>query len=222
MGSAFQALPPLQSDYPLTPGQIDQFRRDGHVLLRGVCTPGEVAAYRPVLGEAVDRFKAKAKPLAERDTYGKAFLQIETIWVSDGRARGYVMARRFARIAAQLMGVRGVRLYHDQALFKEGGGGHTPRHQDEHYWPLLTDNTVRMWMPLVDVTPYTGVMGFALRSHTRGCPGNLPISDTSESVFRELVHSEGFPLAPGQAMAAGDATFRGGWTLHNAPANTAA
>lgn len=35
----------------------------------------------------------------------------------------FVMARRFAKVAAELMGVDGVRIYHDQALFKEPSGG---------------------------------------------------------------------------------------------------
>ena len=33
----------------------------------------------------------------------------------------FTLARRFAKIAADLMGVEGVRIYHDQALFKEPG-----------------------------------------------------------------------------------------------------
>ena len=34
------------------------------------------------------------------------------------------------------MGVEGVRLYHHQALFKEPGGGYTPWHAGQFYWPL--------------------------------------------------------------------------------------
>lgn len=48
-------------------------------------------------------------------------------------------------------------MYHDQALFKEPGGGPTPWHQDRFYSPLTTENTVTMWMPLVDVPAGDGV-----------------------------------------------------------------
>ena len=80
------------------------------------------------------------------------------LWTHDERVRAFVFARRFARAAAELMGVAGVRLYHDQALFKEPGGGITPWHQDQFYWPLDTDAHVTLWMPLVRVTPEMGPM----------------------------------------------------------------
>jgi ectoine hydroxylase-related dioxygenase (phytanoyl-CoA dioxygenase family) len=130
-----------------------------------------------------------------------------------------VLARRFAKIAARLMGVKGVRLYHDQALYKEGGGGRTPWHQDQYYWPLLTDRTITMWMPLVDLTTRMGVMSFASGSHRAGYLGTLPISDASQSFFQDFVRERGYPLVHGVDMAAGDATFHSGWTLHSAPPN---
>src|SRR5207249_11996994 len=58
-------------------------------------------------------------------------------------------------------------LYHDQALFKEAGGGRTPWHQDMYYWPLDTDRTITMWMPLVDVPAEVGSMLFASGSQDR-------------------------------------------------------
>src|SRR6185295_14989007 len=73
--------------------------------------------------------------------------------------RRFVCAPRFARVAALLLGVCGVRLYHDQALFKEPGGRPTPWHRDQYYWPLDTDDTVTMWMPLVG---YVAARRFAL------------------------------------------------------------
>ena len=59
-------------------------------------------------------------------------------------------------------------IYHDQALFKEPGGGHTPWHQDQFYWPFDTEKTITMWMPLADLDPRVGSMTFATGSHTRG------------------------------------------------------
>jgi ectoine hydroxylase-related dioxygenase (phytanoyl-CoA dioxygenase family) len=79
-----------------------------------------------------------------------------------------------------------------------------------------------MWMPLADVTESMGTMTFASGSHREGFLSSLQISDESESYFDRLVRERGFPLSRSGAMAAGDATFHAGATLHSAPGNTSA
>ena len=119
--------------------------------------------------------------------YGKAFLKGMNLWLKDEGLRRFVLAGRFAKIAADLLGVEDVRVYHDQALRKEPGGGITPWHQEQHYWPLDADNTIAMWMPLVDVSPEMGTMRFASGSHLDGYLGDMPISDDSEKQFEEYI-----------------------------------
>src|SRR5437868_6651386 len=175
-----EALPDLSHDYEVSTAQIARYQRDGHILLRGVATSGELAVYRPCILEAVRRYNTETRPLDERDTYGKAFLQTMQLGERDDAVRRFVLARRFGRIAANLMGVEGVRLYLDQALFKEPGGGFTPWHQDQLYWPLDTDKTITMWMPLVDIAPEVGSMTFVSGSHALDYHEMTAISDLSE------------------------------------------
>lgn len=209
----------LSQDYPISRAQVEAYQRDGHVLLRGVATPDVVAVYRKAITDAVRRLNTETRPLEERDTYGKAFLQTMNLWEHDEVVKRFVFARRFAKIAADLMGVSAVRLYHDQALYKEAGGGKTPWHQDQYYWPLDTDKTITMWMPLVHATAEMGTMTFATGSHRTGFLGHLEISDHSEEFFEAFVKERGFRLTPSGEMAAGDAAFHSGWTLHSAPGN---
>jgi ectoine hydroxylase-related dioxygenase (phytanoyl-CoA dioxygenase family) len=212
-------LPTLSGHYDLSADAVAAFQRDGHVLLRGVASTSEVAAFRPVVSSAVTRFNRESRPLAERDTYGKAFLQVLNLWEHDADVRRFVFAERFANIAAQLLGTERVRIYHDQALVKEPGGGHTPWHQDAIYWPLEGTRCITMWMPLVDISTDMGIMTFVNGSNTNAL-GEEAISDGSEAHFDALVNQTGATLSVPIAMQAGDATFHGGWTLHKAGANT--
>jgi ectoine hydroxylase-related dioxygenase (phytanoyl-CoA dioxygenase family) len=212
-------LPALNDRFDLAPEVVAAYQDHGHVLVQGVASADEVAAFRPVIAAAVTRFNRESRPLAERDTYGKAFIQVLNLWREDAEVSRFVLAARFAGVAADLLGVESVRIYHDQALVKEPGGGHTPWHQDAIYWPLDGTRCVTMWMPLVNVTTDMGLMTFVNRSNT-GELGGAAISDDSEAHFDSLVGRTGAKLSVPVSMSAGDATFHGGWTLHKAGANT--
>ncbi|SHM99328.1 phytanoyl-CoA dioxygenase family protein [Mucilaginibacter sp. OK098] len=214
-----QTLPSLD-DFIKTPqGNIDEFQEKGHTLFKGVLTADEIDIYRPVIVNAADKYNTEKRKLEDRDTYGKAFLQIMNLWQSDEDARRFVLGKRMAKIAADLMGVRNVRLYHDQALFKEPGGGPTPWHQDQYYWPIDTFNTITMWMPLVDIDVDMGMLTFASCSYTKGSIFNFEISDESESAYADYVNENEFQISRAKTMKAGDATWHRGFTMHHANGN---
>jgi len=211
----------LNELYPVADQDIEYFQKNGHVRLNNICSPDDVEHYRQDINQAVVDRKAKIEllPLEERDTYGKAFLQIMNLWPDYEKVAKFVLAKRFASIAAQLLGVKKVRIYHDQALYKEPYGGLTPWHQDQYYWPLETNKFVTMWMPLMDVTKAMGTLNFASGTGNVGYLGDIPISDESEAVLSKMCEERGFEIVNHGDINAGDATFHSGWCLHGAPKN---
>lgn len=208
----------LSTPYKVTDEHRAQFQRDGFILLRSVLDRAAVEQYRlAILGVVEDVARARDQQGRISD-YSAMFTQVTNVWKHAEAAREFVFARRFARIAAELMGVKGVRLYHDQALVKEPGGKPTPWHQDQYYWPLDTNHTVTMWMPLVDVEPKMGTMTFVPGSHNDTSFNRMEISEKSQQYFEEIVRQRGV-MVPSFSLDAGDATFHSGWTLHSAHRN---
>lgn len=212
-------LPSLDDRKLVSSEAVAEFREKGHTLIPGVLSADEVAAYRPVIVNAADKHNTETRALQDRDTYGKAFLQIMNLWRADAAVRQFVLAKRMGKIAAELLGVDNVRIYHDQALFKEPGGGPTPWHQDQYYWPIDNHNTITMWMPLVDIDVQMGMLTFASGSFCKGPVFDFEISDESEDLFDKYVAGEQFKISRPETMKAGDATWHRGFTIHKAPGN---
>ncbi|HVX18912.1 MAG TPA: phytanoyl-CoA dioxygenase family protein [Acidimicrobiales bacterium] len=213
------APPDLDGSYDLDAAVIAGFAANGHAMVPGLCSPGEAAAYHPLIETAAIEHARNKEQIGPEGSLDRAFLQSFNLWRVDERIARFVLARRFAEVAAKLLGVERVRLYHDQALCKGPGGGRTPWHQDHYYWPLDTDRMITMWMPMIDLDPEVGSMTFASGSHLLGDLRGKAISKEGDVEFAALLEQQGIPTHTYGALHAGDATFHGGWTLHSAGRN---
>lgn len=210
--------PRLAEPYTLSDAQRTQFREAGFIKLSNVLGADVLEDY----GAEITRLtlaSAPAKPLEQRDTYGKAFIQVGNLWEQSDTVRAFSSAKRLARIAAELLDVDGVRMYHDQALYKEAGGGFTPWHVDQQYWPMSSAKSVTAWIPLHAVPLENGPLCFGKGSHLKNMGRDLEISDESERQIRQMIRSEGV-LEVFEPYALGDVSFHLGWTLHRAGPNT--
>lgn len=206
----------LDRPYALSDEQVGAFRENGFVRLRQVFSGDELARYAPEIERLT--LAKQAGPIEERSTYGKAFLQVTNLWEQSELVREFVFSKRLARIASDLLEVEGVRLYHDQSLMKEAGGGFTPAHADQYYWPLSSDRTVTAWVPLQPVPAEMGPIGFYTGSHRFDFGRDLPISDESEARISAEMERQGFALAD-DPFELGEVSFHSGWTFHRAGPN---
>ncbi len=208
----------LDAPYELSTEQIQFYRTNGFVKLKNVLSPEVVAYMRETISAEVQRLNTQHIPLEQRDTYSKAFLQIMNIWTQSEAVKNIVFSKRLAKIATELMGVEGVRMYHDQALYKEAGGGFTPWHADQYYWPLSNDNTATVWMPLQKTPLQMGPLEFSAKSFLLQDGRTLKISDDSENIIEKKLRLSDFEQVI-EPFDLGEVSFHSGWVFHRAGAN---
>ncbi len=212
-------LTELNSDFLVSPNAIEFYRENGYVKLKHVLSPDVLEHYGTIITDLVLRLNTLIKPMEERTTYERAFLQIMNLWCEDEQAKEFVFSKRLAKIAADLMGVQGVRLYHDQALYKEPSGGITPWHADQFYWPLASPNTVTVWIPLQETPMEMGPLAFAERSQHVEIGRDVEISDASEKILADELQKQNFTVHD-TPFDLGEVSYHAGWTFHRAGPNS--
>ena len=209
----------LESTYQLNSKQIEFFRTNNFIKLKNVLNKEIIKKYNLIISNKVNELNEVNSPIKSRDTYGKAFLQLFNLWKTSEQIKEFVFSKRLAKIAADLLTVDGVRMYHDQALFKEGGGGITPWHADQYYWPLATEKTITAWIPLQKTPIKMGPLEFSAGSQKIIEGRNLSISDESERTIGNHLKINDFDHII-EPFDVGEVSFHSGWIFHRAGANS--
>jgi ectoine hydroxylase-related dioxygenase (phytanoyl-CoA dioxygenase family) len=208
----------LDEPYTLTAEQVSFYQKNRYIKLKHVLNEETLDFFNNAITFRVNQMKTIDTPLEQRSTYGKAFLQLFNLWCEDEVVKKLIFSKRLGKIASDLMQTDGVRIYHDQALFKEGGGGITPWHADQYYWPLQTDKTVTAWMPLQATPLELGPLEFSAASHQIVEGRELEIGDESEAVIQQKLRVTDFKHVI-EPFDAGEISFHSGWVFHRAGAN---
>lgn len=210
-------------DYPLTQDQIDRYRRDGFIQLDDVIGGKVLDSLRIAVADAV---AAETREGTERtpksrtpSTYEKIFNQKVNLWQRHPDVARFTLSSALGNIAMRLEGQR-MRVWHDQALFKEPmlGNNKTPWHQDAVYWPHADRwRQTTVWIALRDATTQNGCMSFVEGTHSLG---PLPLIDLSDpqDLFDNAPHIRPVKPVP-RPLKAGSVTFHNGLTFHYAGPN---
>ena len=208
----------IDSEYKISPEQVARFNKDGYIKLKNVLSKDVLDYYGKEITRHVLEKSKDHQPLEKRNTYGKAFLQIMNIWQQNEIVREFVFGHRLGRLATELLQVSGVRVYHDQALYKEASGGYTPWHVDQFYWPVSTDRTVTAWVPLHAVPLENGPLSFSVGSQRIKIGRDLEISDESEKKIDAQLKLSNLPVDE-TPFDLGEVSFHLGYTFHRAGPN---
>ena len=125
----------MQTD--VTAEQIKQYQTQGFVLIEDFLDAAELEHWRTVTEEAV-RLRLTGSALNNQSDptafYAQVFTQCLHLRNLHPAMASLIYDERVGRLAAQLAGVDGVRVWQDQALIKQPYANHTAFHFDNPYW----------------------------------------------------------------------------------------
>ncbi len=207
----------LIAPYSLTEDHCLVFQRDGFIKLPNVLSGGAVARLRYELMQLLN----KTFDISSNDNSNNRFLSLEMMWLENALIKSYVLSPRIAKIAADLLGVKSVRLYHDNVLAKKPGCGRTPWHCDDHHFPLATNDVVTAWIPAQPIPIAMGPLAFAkplsVFEQVKDVVFNK--SDTSyDKQIMKIFQSNNIAIEDGP-FAMGEVSFHHNKSFHTAAAN---
>jgi ectoine hydroxylase-related dioxygenase (phytanoyl-CoA dioxygenase family) len=141
--------------------QIDLYDEQGFVVIDDFLDVDELSHWRRNVDEAVtarqDRKIANRDDRSGDSYYDKVFTQRLNLWMDHDGVRGLMLDDRLGKMAAELAGVDGIRIWHDQALIKEPWANPTGWHIDNPYWSFSSRQAISIWVALpLRVVPAMG------------------------------------------------------------------
>ena len=212
----------MASTRQLSPEQVNAFQRDGFLVVENFFSPDELQPFGAAIDSAVaGRSGSDHRPLSEKSLYEQSFTQCINLWEDALAVRQHTFNPELGKMAADLLGAQAVRIWHDQALYKEAGGRETDAHQDRPFWPIEPANQVTAWIPFDGSRRGAGAMAYLPGSHRAGVERFVDISHVFQEPY-DIVHDPAVAdIEPVWIEAdPGSVVFHHCLTVHQADANT--
>jgi len=206
----------------LSQEQVGAYRENGFLVIEGFLDSGELENWRRCTQEAVEVRLSSTPYLHNQgdpdDFYAQVFTQaLKLAEVHEGM-RAIMHDERLGQMAAELAGVDGIRIWHDQALIKPPFGNATAWHLDNPYWSFYSRDALSIWVALDDATLQNGCMYYLPGTHKTARFENAGIASNQAALFK--VYPEWKEIASVACPCpAGSAVFHNGLTAHGAGAN---
>ncbi len=206
----------------LTDADITFYQQNGFLVIPDFLDALELAHWQQTTQEAVDeRLETKNGYYNQQDPdayYAQVFTQCVKLADTHAGMREIMFDSRLGEMAAALAGVEGIRIWHDQALFKPPFGNPTAWHLDDPYWSFDSRQAISLWVALDEATMANGCMWYIPGSHHTATFDNVGIGVNQADLFK--LYPLWRDIEPvGCPCPAGAAVFHNGLTAHGAGAN---
>ncbi len=206
----------------VTKQQKEFYSDNGFVVIDNFLTKSELAHWQTTAEDAVKKRLAKRNGMTNQadpeQYYANVFVQCIRLADSHKGMRELMFDENLGRMAAELAGIDGIRIWHDQALFKQPYGNPTGWHLDNPYWSFSSRQAISMWVALDDATLANGCLWYLPGTHKLARWENTGIGENIGSLFKIYPEWRKITSVPAPAKA-GTAVFHNGLVAHGASAN---
>tara|TARA_B100000029_G_scaffold516847_1_gene636335 strand:- start:10181 stop:10999 length:819 start_codon:yes stop_codon:yes gene_type:complete len=209
----------------LTEKQIASYRENGFLIIDKFLNEMELETWRKLVREAVSLRDQNRLPdgsfrLSRKVETGAdlVFQQRVNLWMDNEGIRNLMLDNRLGKMAAELEGVDGIRIWHDQALIKKPWSNPTNWHQDNTKWSFESQHAITIWIALDDISLQNGCMFFLPKTHKKRLddyPATGADLGAMFAAYPELGRMEPTPVL----MPAGGCSFHNGLMIHAANPN---
>jgi phytanoyl-CoA hydroxylase len=216
--------------HQLNEKQVHDYRTNGFIVIEDFLSPDELEHWRKSVTEAVKEragIKIPGKDIKigeadgineDSDYFGKVFDQLLNLWQTNDKVKELMIDERIGKMASQLSGADGIRIWHDQALIKRPWANPTAWHLDTPFWSFYDRRAISIWVALDNATLENGCLFFIPGSHAQTRFDKITIGRNMDGIF-EMYPEFRNTMPVAAPMKAGSCSFHNGLTIHGANAN---